>query len=104
MTKTTIIRSKNKMPPGITGMGAAVVQGNLTIVPTREAIHCTDVELNQIKAIFLEQATNGSMVTVSLIGPGSYDNYASLKSYDGAGTNRLRAAGTLNINFLAIGV
>jgi len=103
MTKTFEIRSESKMESGPAGMGPAVVQGKMTLVPTREAVHCSDVKLNTIRCLLLEQNTNGSMVTVSLVGPGSYDNYASLKSYDGAGTARLRTAGTLTTNFLAVG-
>lgn len=103
MTKTFDIRGQNKFQPGPAGLGQAVVQGKLTMVPTREAIHCSDVNLNSIKSVLIEQNTNGSLIFVSVIAPGSYDNYASLKSYDLAGTNRLRAAGTLSANFFAIG-
>lgn len=103
MTKTFVIRAKSRVAPGPSGMGAKLVHGQMTIVPTREAVHCTDVGFNSIKALFIEQNTNGSMVVVSLIGPGSYDNYASLQSYDGAGTNRLRVLGTFKGNFLAVG-
>lgn len=103
MTKTFDIRSRNKIESGPSGMGPAVIQGKLTLVPTREAIHCSDIDLNVIKFVSIEQNTNGSMVFVNLVAPGSYDNYASLKSYDLAGTNRLRAAGTLSANFLIMG-
>lgn len=103
MTKTIVIRAKSKVTPGPSGMGAKLVHGEVTLVPTREAIHCSDLGFNSIKGVFIEQNSNGSQVIVKLIGPGSYDNYASLQSYDGAGTNRLRAAGTLKANFMALG-
>ena len=103
MTKTIVIRAKSKLLPGPSGMGAKIIHGEMTIVPTREAVHCSDLGFNSIKGLFIEQNSNGSQVIVKLVGPGSYDNYASLQSYDGAGTNRLRTLGSLKANFLAVG-
>lgn len=106
MTKTVVIRAKSKLIPGPSGMGAKLVHGEITIVPTREAVHVSDVELNSIKALFIEQSTIGSYVTVKLVGPGSYDNYASLQSYNLNGTGgypAIRTAGTLKTNFMCLG-
>jgi hypothetical protein len=103
MTKTIVIRSRSKTQSGPAGMGFAVIRGNMTIVPAHETIHCSDVDLKSMKCVLIEQNTIGSRVVTSLVGPGSYDNYASLQVYDGAGTNRLRTAGTLNVNFLIMG-
>jgi hypothetical protein len=103
MTKTIVIRAKSKMTSGPSGMGVRIIHGEMTIVPTREAVHCSDIGFNSIKGLLFEQNSNGSQVVTKLIGPGSYDNYASLQVYDGAGTNRLRVLGTLKVNFLALG-
>jgi hypothetical protein len=105
MTKTIVIRAKSKITPGPAGMGAKLVHGEMTLVPTREAIHCSDLGVNSIKGLYIEQNAIGSIVTVSLIGPGSYDNYASLKTYQtgASGTLVLNTVGTLKVNFLALG-
>jgi hypothetical protein len=106
MTKTFVIRAKTKVKSGPSGMGAKFVHGEMTIVPTREAIHCADLGFNSIKAVFIEQLTIGSFVTVNLVGPGSLDNFASLRSYNLNGTGGypvIRTEGTLKANFLAFG-
>lgn len=106
MTKTFVIRAETKVRPGIAGMGAKLVHGEMTIVPTREAVHVSDVGFNSIKGLYIEQNTIGSHIIVSLVGPGSYDNYASLQSYNLNGTGgypAIRTAGTLKANFVCFG-
>jgi len=106
MAKTFTISSTNRLPPGPAGMGAKVVQGHLSLGPAKEAIHHSDVELNTIKALFIEQHTIGSYTIVSLVEPGTYDNYASLTAYNLNGTGgypAARTAGTINARFLAFG-
>ena len=106
MTKNTTIVSKSKMRPGPSGMGAKVIQGHMTLVPTREAIQHSDVELNTINALFIEQNTPGSWTVVDVVAPGTYDNYASLTTYNLNGTGgyiAVRTAGTQNVHFMAVG-
>lgn len=106
MAKTFTINSENRMPPGLAGMGARVVQGHLSLGPVKEAVHHSDVNLNTIKALFIEQNTIGSFIVVSLVAPGTFDNYASLTSYNMQGTGGYlaeRTAGTVNVRFAAFG-
>ena len=94
------------MPPGPHGLGAKVVQGHMTLGPRKEAVHHSDVGLNTIKALFIEQNDIGSYTVVSVVAAGTYDNYASLAVYNLEGTGgypALRTAGTLGAAFLAIG-
>ena len=95
------------MPPGLSGMGAKVVQGHLSLPPTEEAIHHSDVHLNTIKALFIEQNTIGSFIVVDVVAPGTYDNYASLTSYNlqGTGGYLVERTGTqsVNVRFAAFG-
>jgi len=105
MAKTFTITSKNRMVPGPSGMGAKVVSGNLSMGPASEAVHHSDVELNTINVLLVDQHTLGSYTAVRLFSPGTYDNYASLISYNlGTGGPPIeRSAGTLNARFLAMG-
>ena len=106
MTKLFTISSEDKFYPGFTGMGAKVVQGHMSIGPASEAVHHSDVNLNTIKELLIEQNAIGSLVFVDVSAPGSYDNYASLTAYDMLGTGgyaATRTAGTLGVQFIAIG-
>ena len=108
MTVTVTFESRDRFPPGPTGMGAVLVQGHLQIEPYSAALHAKDLHLNTIKALFLEQYTIGSFTIVNLVEPGSYDNYASLTSYDIFGTAdggypQDKVSGVLNTHFLAFG-
>jgi hypothetical protein len=104
-TKTFVIRGKGKLPSGPSGMGAKFIHGEMTIVPTHEAVHCSDLGFNSIKGLYIEQNSLGSFVIVTLVGPGSYDNYASLKTYNtgAGGTFVLNTVGTMKTNFMALG-
>lgn len=104
MAKSFTISSKNRMPPGPAGMGAKVVQGYLTLGPVSEAVHHSDVELNTIKALFIEQNNLGSFTVVDVVAAGTYDNYATLEAWNLTGaTPAVRTAGTLGARFIAFG-
>jgi len=108
MTIVVTFESENRFPPGPAGMGAKLVQGHIKIEPYSAAIHAGDLHLNTIKALFLEQYTVGSFTIVNLVAPGTYDNYASLTSYDIFGTGdggypQDKVSGYLNTHFLAFG-
>lgn len=106
MAKAITISSANKLLPGPMGLGAKVIQGHLSLGPASEAVHHSDVKLNTIKALYVEQNAIGSFVTVSVTTPGSFDNYASLTAYNLDGTGgylAVRTAGTLNARFVAFG-
>lgn len=112
MTKIFNLYSENRMLPGPEGMGAKLVQGHMKIEPASEAVHHSDVHLNTIKALFIEQPAIGSFVVVSLIAPGTYDNYASLTVYyigslTGTmvlgGYPQAKTSGAIDLRFLAFG-
>lgn len=106
MAKTFTISSANRLLPGPEGVGGKVVQGHLSLGPASEAVHHSDVRLNTIKALFIEQNAIGSYIVVTVSGPGTYDNYASLAAYNLDGTGGYlvaRSAGTFAGRFMAIG-
>lgn len=106
MAKSFTISSSNRMPPGPHGLGAKVVQGYMALGPVSEAVHHSDIGLNTIKALFIEQNDIGSIALVGLIAAGTYDNYASLTVYNLEGTGgypAVRTAGTIGARFMAFG-
>ena len=112
MTKVFDILSENRLLPGPEGMGAKVVQGHMKIEPASEAVHHSDVNLNTIKALFIEQPAIGSFVVVDVVARGTYDNYASLTAYyigSLAGTLVLggypqaKTSGAIDLAFMAFG-
>jgi hypothetical protein len=106
MAKSFNIESINRLPPGPHGLGAKVVEGYMTLGPCKEAVHHSDLGLNTIKALFVENNDINSHTIVNVSAPGTYDNYASLTVYNLMGTGgypAVRTAGTLGARFLAIG-
>lgn len=118
MTKAFTITSKNRIISGPSGMGAKVVTGYMLMEPASEAVHPSDVELNTIKALLVEQNFPGTYVVVDLYAPGTvhrweegvgtyHPNFASLVAYNlvtDAGTAPVkRAAGSVGLRFAAFG-
>jgi len=105
MTVVVTFQSENRFLPGPSGMGAKLVQGHLQIEPYSVALHAKDLRLNTIKALFFENYTIGSVVITEISAPGTYDNYASLTTYNlGTGEAPVaKAAGIFNAHFIAFG-
>lgn len=105
MTVEVTFQSENKFPPGPSGMGAKLVQGHLKIEPYSVALHAKDLHLKTIKSLIFEQYTIGSVTITNISAPGTYDNYASMTTYNlGTGEAPVaKAAGVLNSHFIAFG-
>ncbi len=106
MAKSFNIESINRLPPSPQGMGAAVVEGYMILGPVSEAVHHSDLKLNTIKALFLENNDINSHALVNVSAPGTYDNYASLTVYNLMGTGgypAVRTTGSIGVRFMALG-
>ena len=102
-TFTIELKGKTELPHGA---GARFIKGTMSIGPASEAVRSRDVELRTIEALFVEQKYIGSHVLVRVSAPGTFDNYASLLSYNlaTAGAAALRTAGSVTgLRFLAVG-
>ena len=90
------------------GVGMRVVAGGAILKPTAEAIHAGDIDLKSIHAIQLSDVgTYGAGTALAAFAvidtPGSYDNYASVVAAQIHGTYQVVPAGTLTLQFMAIG-
>jgi hypothetical protein len=70
------IELRGKLPPPH-GVGPRDIAGTITIGPVSEAIHAGDLELKSIHWLHLIDKA-GSMTSVDVVNPGTYDNYASV--------------------------
>lgn len=105
MAKAFTIELEGKTPKPF-GVGPKLVMGVATFNHATEAIHASDINLKNIKALFFMEEFAGSHPIVTLDSPGSYQNYASVVCRDLVGTTAagtVVAAGDLTSRFLAIG-
>lgn len=73
---TYTVELRGKLPPP-QGVGPRDITGTIVIGPVSEAIHAGDLELRSIHWLHLTDKV-GSMTTVDVVNPGTYDNYASV--------------------------
>jgi len=85
MTKsfTVGLSGRANMPHG---SGPRWILGDLTIGPSVEALHCSDVELKSIYGVYICNHKHGTLLYAVCTNPGTYNNYASFYHWRGAGT------------------
>lgn len=103
MTKSFTPKLKGKASKSY-GIGMKFLQGQLTIEPSVEALHCSDIDLRAIYGVYVEQNRIGTYIVTKVSALGSMNNYASFIAYNLATAGAAAAlTGTFTANVLIIG-
>jgi len=85
------------------GTGMRMITGAITLDPTREAIHCSDVGLKTIQSVHMLNNSFATCAFPFVSTPGTYDNLASLVVYDRRFATYVAKSGTLTFRVLVAG-